>query len=178
IQNDRPVTELLDANYTFVNERLATHYGIPNVYGSFFRRVELTPDLDMRRGLIGKGLLMTISSQPGRTSPVQRGKTVLQTFLGVEPPSPPPNVEINLQVGDIHATTSPTMRQQMEMHRSVEPCASCHKIMDPIGFSLENFDAVGTWRTTEFGQPVDPSGVLVDGTKLNGVKELRQALVM
>jgi len=177
IQSDRPITELLDANYTFVNERLATHYGIPNVYGSFFRRVELTPDLDMRRGLIGKGLLMTISSQPGRTSPVQRGKTVLQTFLGVEPPSPPPNVEINLQVGDIHATTSPTMRQQMEMHRSVEPCASCHKIMDPIGFALENFDAVGTWRTTEFGQPVDPSGTLVDGTKLNGVKELRTALV-
>ena len=177
IQNDRPITEMLDANYTFVNERLAIHYGIPNVYGSFFRRVELTPDLDVRRGLLGKGLLMTISSQPGRTSPVQRGKTVMQTFLGVEPPAPPPNVEINLQVGDTHAKTSPTMRQQMEMHRSVEPCASCHKIMDPIGFSLENFDAVGAWRTMEFGQPVDPNGKLVDGTTLSGVKDLRNALV-
>ena len=176
IQNDMPVTDLLDADYTFVNERLANHYGIPNVYGSAFRKIELGDKFDVRRGLLGKGSLETISSQPGRTSPVQRGKTVMQTFLGVEPPAPPPNVEINLQSDDGRGGT-PTMRQQMEMHRSVEPCASCHKIMDPIGFSLENFDAIGAWRTMDAGQPVDPNGQLVDGTKLDGVKGLRAALV-
>lgn len=177
IQNDRPVTELLDANYTFVNERLAKHYGIKNVYGSYFRKVELAPELDYRRGLLGKALLMTISSQPGRTSPVQRGKTVLQTFLGVEPPAPPPNVEVNLQNSGDERSATPTMRQQMEMHRKNEPCASCHKIMDPIGFSLENFDATGAWRDLDGTQPVDAKGTLVDGTKLNGAKELRGALV-
>lgn len=177
IQNDRPVTELLDANYTFVNERLAKHYGIKNVYGSYFRKVELPPELDYRRGLLGKGLLMTISSQPGRTSPVQRGKTVLQTFLGVEPPAPPPGVEVDLKASGDDRNATPTMRQQMEMHRKNEPCASCHKIMDPIGFALENFDATGAWRDLDGTQPIDAKGVLVDGTQLNGAKELRQALV-
>lgn len=177
IQNDRPVTEMLDANYTFVNERLAKHYNIPNVYGSYFRKVELPAELDYRRGLLGKGLLMTISSQPGRTSPVQRGKTVMQTFLGVEPPAPPPNVEVNLQNGGDERGGVPTMREQMEMHRKNEPCASCHKIMDPIGFSLENFDATGAWRDLDGTKPVDAKGTLVDGTKLNGAKELRGALV-
>jgi hypothetical protein len=177
IQNDRPVTELLDANYTFVNERLAKHYKIPNVYGSYFRKVELPPELDYRRGLIGKGLLMTISSQPGRTSPVQRGKTVLQTFLGVEPPAPPPGVEVDLKSSADDRAATPTMRQQMEMHRKNEPCMSCHKIMDPIGFSLENFDATGAWRDLDGTQPIDAKGVLVDGTPLNGAKELRGALV-
>lgn len=178
IQNDRPVTELLDANYTFVNERLAKHYGIKNVYGSYFRKVELPVDLNYRKGLLGKGLLMTISSQPGRTSPVQRGKTVMQTFLGVEPPAPPPNVEVDLKAGgDDRNAPSPTMRQQMELHRKNEPCASCHKIMDPIGFSLENFDATGAWRTLDGSQPVDAKGILVDGTPLSGPNELRGALV-
>jgi len=177
IQNDRPVTELLDANYTFVNERLAKHYGIKNVYGSYFRRIELPADLSYRKGLLGKALLMTISSQPGRTSPVQRGKTVLQTFLGVEPPAPPPNVEVNLQNSGDDRNATPTMRQQMELHRKNEPCASCHKIMDPIGFSLENFDATGAWRDLDGTQPVDANGTLVDGTKLKGANELRGALV-
>jgi len=177
IHEDRSVLDLLDANYTFVNERLARHYGIPNVYGSAFRRVTLGPELDMRRGLLGKGYLMTVSSQPARTSPVQRGKTVMQVFLGVEPPPPPPNVPALKETrSDPHASR-PTMRQQMEMHRSVEPCASCHKIMDPIGFALENFDAVGQWRTTDEGAPINPAGVLVDGTKLDGVTDLRKALV-
>jgi mono/diheme cytochrome c family protein len=177
IHEDRSVLDLLDANYTFVNERLAKHYGIPNVYGSAFRRVTLGQDLDVRRGLLGKGYLMTVSSQPARTSPVQRGKTVMQVFLGVEPPPPPPNVPALAETkSDPHAAR-PTMRQQMEMHRSVEPCASCHKIMDPIGFSLENFDAIGQWRTTDEGAPINPAGVLVDGTKLNGVADLRNALV-
>jgi hypothetical protein len=177
IQEDRPVTDMLDANYTFVNERLAKHYGIPNVYGSFYRKVELPAELDYRRGVLGKGLFLTISSQPGRTSPVQRGKTVMQTFLGVEPPAPPPNVEVDLKSSADERLGTPTMREQMEMHREKEPCASCHKIMDPIGFSLENFDATGAWRDFDGSKPVDAKGTLVDGTKLNGAKELRGALV-
>jgi hypothetical protein len=177
IQNDRPVTEMLDANYTFVNERLAKHYSIPNVYGSYFRKVELPANLAYRRGLLGKGLLMTISSMPNRTSPVQRGKTVLQTFLGTEPPAPPPNVEVNLQASADDRNAPPSMRQQLELHRKNEPCATCHKIMDPIGFALENFDAVGAWRDIDGVNPVDATGVLVDGTPLKGPNELRGALV-
>jgi len=178
VHENRSVTELLDANYTFVNERLAKHYGIPNVYGSNFRRVELAPEFDMRRGLLGKGSLLTVSSQPGRTSAVQRGKTVMQVFLGVEPPSPPPNVPpLPPSATDVHGGRKPTMREQMEMHRKVEPCASCHKIMDPIGFALENFDAVGKYRTTDDGSPINAAGLLVDGTKMDGVTGLRQALV-
>jgi len=178
IQEDRPVTDLLDANYTFLNERLAEHYGIPNIYGSNFRRVELAPEFDMRRGLIGKGSFLTISSAPNRTSPVGRGKFTLQMFLGVEPPAPPPNVpDLPKQESSIRGGLKPTMRQQMELHRKNEPCASCHKIMDPIGLVLENFDGIGQWRTLDDGSPIDPSGQLVDGTKLNGVADLRAALV-
>src|SRR5580704_10526759 len=178
VHEDRPITDLIDANYTFVNERLARHYDIPNIYGSAFRRVTLGPEFDMRRGLLGKGYLETISSKPSGTSAVQRGKTVLQVFLGTEPPPPPPNVpQLTIIATDVHGGVRPTIRQQMEMHRSVEPCASCHKIMDPIGFSLENFDAVGHWRTTDDGAPINTAGVLVDGTKLNGVKELREAML-
>ncbi len=178
VREDRPVTDLLNANYTYLNERLAKHYGIPNVYGSNFRRVELPAEFDMRRGLLGKGSILTISSQVGRTSAVQRGKTVMQIFLGVSPPDPPPNVpDLPKADSTIHGGLKPTMRQQMELHRKNEPCASCHKIMDPIGFSLENFDAIGQWRTTDDGSPIDPAGMLVDGTKLNGVVSLRNALM-
>jgi mono/diheme cytochrome c family protein len=178
IHEDRPITDLLDANYTFVNERLARHYGIPNVYGSAFRRVQLGPEFDMRRGLLGKGLIETVTAYPNRTAPTVRGKMVMQLFLGVEPPPPPPNVPaLKESASDVHGAARPSMRQQMEMHRSVEPCASCHKIMDPIGFSLENFDAVGAWRTTDDGTPINPAGVLVDGSKLDGVQGLRAALV-
>jgi mono/diheme cytochrome c family protein len=178
IHEDKSIVDLINADYTFVNERLARHYGIPHVYGSAFRRVTLGPELDMRRGLLGKGYLETISSQPARTSPVQRGKTVMQIFLGVEPPPPPPNVPaLKETASDVHGGARPTMRQQMEMHRAVEPCATCHKIMDPIGFSLENFDAVGQWRTLDDGQPINPAGVLVDGSKLDGVAGLREALL-
>jgi len=178
IQEDRPVTDLLDANYTFLNERLAKHYGIPGIYGSNFRRVELPPEFDMRRGLIGKASFLTVSSVPNRTSPVNRGKFTMQIFLGVDPPAPPPNVEVNLQPSsNVHGGAKPTMRQQMEMHRKNEPCASCHKIMDPIGLTLENFDGVGQYRAMEEGSPIDPSGKLVDGTQLNGIADLRRALV-
>jgi len=178
VHEDKPVTDLLDANYTFVNERLAKHYGIDNIYGSAFRRITLPASLEVRRGLLGKGYFETISSKPSGTSAVQRGKAVMQVFLGVEPPPPPPNVPpLKEFASDVHGGTRPTIRQQMEMHRKVEPCASCHKIMDPIGFSLENFDAVGHWRTTDDGAPIDTNGVLVDGSKLDGVNGLRAALV-
>ncbi len=178
VHEDRSVTDLLDANYTFLNERLALHYGIPNIYGSNFRRVTLPGEFDVRRGLIGKGSLLTVSSQPNRTSPVGRGKTILQVFLGISPPDPPPNVPaLKEPEGAVHGGVKLTMRQQMEQHRASEPCASCHKIMDPIGFSLENFDAIGQWRTTDDGSPISAAGVLVDGSKLNGVADLRQALV-
>jgi cytochrome c551/c552 len=178
VHEDRSVIDLLNANYTFVNERLAKHYGMPNIYGSNFRRVELPLEFDMRRGLLGQASLQTISSQPQRTSPVGRGKTILQVFLGVSPPDPPPNVPaLKDQASAVHGEGKPTMRQQMEMHRKVEPCASCHKIMDPIGFSMENFDAIGKWRATDEGSPIDASGILVDGSKLDGVKGMREALL-
>jgi hypothetical protein len=178
VQEDRPVTDLLDANYTFLNERLAEHYGIPGIYGSNFRRVELPPAFDMRRGLIGKASFLTVSSVPNRTSPVNRGKFTLQIFLGVDPPAPPPNVEVNLVPGsNTHGGMKPTMRDQMEMHRKSEPCFSCHKIMDPIGLTLENFDGIGQYRAADDGTPINAAGVLVDGTKLNGIADLRTALV-
>jgi mono/diheme cytochrome c family protein len=178
VHEDRPITDLIDANYTFLNERLAKHYGIPDIYGSNFRRVTLAPEFDMRRGLLGKGAFETISSKPGGTMPPIRGKTVMQVFLGVEPPPPPPNVPALKDAGNtVHGGHKPSMREQMEMHRKVEPCFSCHKIMDPIGLSLENFDAVGHWRTEDGGNPIDSKGMLVDGTKIDGVNDLRKALL-
>jgi hypothetical protein len=178
VHEDRSVTDLLDAKYTFLNERLAKHYGIPGVYGSNFRRVELTPEFDMRRGLLGQASVETISSYPQRTTPTVRGKTIMQIFLGVSPPDPPPNVpQLKDQGAAVHGGAKPTMRQQMEMHRKNAPCSTCHKIMDPIGFSMENFDAVGAWRTSDNGSPIDPSGVLVDGSKLDGVQGMREALL-
>jgi mono/diheme cytochrome c family protein len=179
VQDDRSLLDLIDGNYTFVNERLAKHYGIPNIYGSEFRRVALSPELDMRRGMLGKGSFLEVSSQPDRTSPVGRGKTVMETFLGVSPPAMPPGVVIKLVStdSDVHGAAKPSMREQMEMHRKVEPCATCHKIMDPIGFALENFDAIGAWRTQDAGNPIDATGYLVDGSKLDGLKGLREALV-
>jgi hypothetical protein len=178
VHDDRSVIDLLNGNYTYVNERLAKHYGIPNIYGSNFRRIELPPEFDMRRGLLGKGSIETVTAYPQRTSPTVRGERIMQIFLGVDPPPPPPNVPaLTESASDVHGNAKPTMRQQMEMHRKVEPCATCHKIMDPIGFSLENFDAIGQWRTTDEGSPIDASGRLVDGTQLNGVATLRNALV-
>jgi len=176
---DRSILDLLTADYTFVNERLAKHYGIPNIYGPQFRRVMLTPELDMRRGLLGKGGLMTLTSNAARTSPVTRGKWYLQTFLGVSPPDPPPNVPaIKEKPADSTGNSkAPTMRQTMEAHHTNPVCASCHKIFEPIGLGLENFDAVGAWRTQDEGSPIDASGVLVDGTKVDGVASLRDSLV-
>jgi hypothetical protein len=179
VQEDRSLIDLIDGNYTFVNERLAKHYGIPNVYGSDFQRVTLTAANDARRGLMGKGFFLEVSSPPDRTSPVGRGKAVMNIFLGVAPPDPPPGVVIKLTStdSDVHGAAKPSMRQQMEMHRKVDPCATCHKIMDPIGFALENFDAIGAWRTQDAGNKIDAVGYLVDGSLLDGPKGLREAML-
>jgi hypothetical protein len=178
VQEDRSVLELLDGNFTFVNERLAKQYGIPNVYGPHFRRVTLPASLEVRRGLLGKGALMTVTSNAARTSPVTRGKWFLQTFLGVSPPDPPPNVPALAErpPDTTGNSKAPTMRQTLEKHRVNPVCSSCHQIFEPMGLALENFDAVGAWRTLDEGQPIDPSGVLPDGTKVNGVVDLRKAL--
>jgi mono/diheme cytochrome c family protein len=179
VREDRSVLDLLDADYTFVNERLAKHYGIPNLYGPQFRRVTLPAELDMRRGLLGKGALLTVTSQAARTSPVIRGKWFLQTFLGVSPPEPPPDVPaIKEKPADTTGNSkAPTMRQILEAHHTNPTCATCHRIFEPMGLALENFDAVGAWRTQDEGLPIDATGVLVDGTKVDGVGSLRNLLV-
>jgi hypothetical protein len=175
IQEDRSVIDLLNANYTFVNERLAKHYGIPNVYGSQFRRVSW-PDDSPRRGLLGQGSILTVTSIATRTSPVQRGKWLLENVLGTPPNPPPANVPPlkDNKAGDKQLS----VRERMEAHRASPACAGCHKVLDPLGFALENYDAVGQWRTvSESGDKIDASGVLADGTKVSGVADLRAALL-
>lgn len=180
VREDRSVVDLLTADYTFLNERLARHYGIPNIYGSEFRRVALGPELDYRRGLLGQGSFLSVTwVQNFRTSPVKRGVWVLENILGTPPPEPPPNVP-PLEDTKGGGQKILTLREQMTMHRKNEPCASCHKLMDPIGFALENFDADATWRTKQGGDGgvvIDASAELWDGTKVNGPVELRKALV-
>lgn len=172
LTEDRSVLELLTADYTFVNERLARHYGIPNVYGPHFRRV--TPIDNARRGLLGKGGVLLVTSHPDRTSPVVRGKWILDNLIGMPPPPPPPDVP---QFPETAPGTPPTVRARMEQHRVNPACASCHSLMDPIGLALETFDAVGAWRTEEGGTPIDATGVLWDGTRVDGVAALRDALL-
>jgi hypothetical protein len=177
IKEDRSILDLLSANYTYVNEKLAKHYGISGVLGNSFHRVTLTDE--NRFGLLGQASILTVTSFSNRTSPVVRGKWVLEQLLGAAVPVPPPNVpplkEVPVIGGDL--VKRQTVRERLEQHRSVEPCASCHKIMDPIGLSLENYDAVGSWRTQDSGYPVDTSGQLVDGTKVTSPVNLRQALL-
>jgi hypothetical protein len=175
MQEDRSVIDLLDADFTFVDERLARHYGIPDIHGSRLRRIPLGPD-DPRRGLLGQGSILTVTSAANRTSPVTRGKWVLENVLGAPPPNPPPGVETNLEK-DAAQVKVTSLRQRMELHRSSPVCASCHRLMDPIGFSLENFDNTGKWRTLDGKTPIDASGQLADGTRLNGPATLRQALL-
>jgi hypothetical protein len=174
MHEDHNVLDLLNANYTFVNERLARHYGIPNIYGSQFRRVTVTDDA--RRGLLGQGSLLTVTSVATRTSPVQRGKWLLENILGT-PPNPPPAGVPPLK--DNAAGGKPlTVRERMEQHRASPSCAGCHKVLDPLGFALDNFDGVGAWRTLgEDGTAIDATGVLADGTKVNGPVDLRNALL-
>jgi hypothetical protein len=173
VREDRSVVDFLDADYTFVNERLARHYGIPNVYGTQFRRVTLSDE--NRRGLLGQGSILTATSYANRTSPTERGKWILDNFLGTPPPPPPPNVPTlkeNSPNGQVL-----TMRQRMEQHRANSACAVCHQVMDPLGFALDNFDALGKWRTAEGGTPIDPSGKFPDGTPFQGPSGLRKALL-
>jgi hypothetical protein len=175
IHEDRSILDLLTADYTFVNERLAKHYGIPDVYGPQFRRVALGPELDMRRGLLGKGALLTITSDVARSSPVKRGKWFLETFLDISPPDPPPGVETDLKA--VPGEVPKTLRARMEAHRANPSCAGCHQSFEPMGLAMENFDAVGAWRTLDAGQPIDPTGVTNDGTQLDGLKSLRDFTV-
>lgn len=175
VREDRNVIDLLTASDTFLNERLAKHYGIPDIYGSHFRRVTLGPEHDYRTGLLGKGSILMVTSYPNRTSPVQRGKWILENILGAPVPTPPPNVP-ELEDDAAPGDESLSVRALMEAHRTNPVCASCHQIMDPIGFSLENFDAIGGWRDRDDGNPIDASGVLVDGTVMEGPAGLREAI--
>jgi mono/diheme cytochrome c family protein len=175
VRENRSALDLLRADYTFVNERLATHYGIPNIKGEHFRRVTLPAD-GKRRGLLGQGSILTVTSYPDRTSPVVRGKWILENLLGTPPPPPLPNVP-PLRATDTSGVVLP-MRQRMERHRSNPVCASCHAMMDPLGLSLENFDAIGRWRTLgESSAPIDASGMAPDGTRFDGPDGLRGTLL-
>jgi hypothetical protein len=172
VREDRNVMDFLTADYTFVNERLARHYGIPEIYGSRFRRVTLGSEFDMRRGLLGKGGVLMSTSRADRTSPVLRGKWILENLIGSPPPPPPPNVPpLDAKPG----AKPRTIRERMASHRA-PGCVSCHQLIDPPGFALEGFDAVGAWRTQEAGAPIDASSRLADGREVNGVADLRNAL--
>lgn len=178
MREDRSLIDLLSANYTFVNERLARHYGIPNILGNRFRRVTITDE--NRTGLLGHASILMLTSTASRTSPVKRGKYVMEVLLGTPPPPPPPNVPAlteNSEARTGHVAKPLSVRERMEQHRDNPYCAGCHKLMDPIGFALENFDGIGIWRNKDNGFPIDPAGQMFDGTALNGPASLRRALL-
>ena len=172
LREDRSVLDFMNADYTFVNERLARHYGMKGIYGESFRRVPVTDE--NRRGLLGQASILAVTSLPTRTSPVNRGKWILTNLLGTPPPPPPPNVPALKTSAEGGKPSS--VRERMEAHRANPYCASCHKIMDPLGFALENFDAVGQWRETDEGAKIDPSGIMYDGTKVSSPADLRKML--
>jgi Protein of unknown function (DUF1588)/Protein of unknown function (DUF1585)/Protein of unknown function (DUF1592) len=173
VSDNRSVLDLIKADHTFLNERLAKHYGIAHVYGSHFRRVTL--DKDSRRGgLLRQGSVLAVTSYATRTSPVVRGHWVLKNLLGNPPPPPPPNVPA-LQDNTVSASLS--LRERLEQHRANAACAGCHNLLDPVGFALENYDAIGRWRDTEDGQAIDTSGSLWDGTQLHGADDLERAIL-
>jgi len=178
VREDRPITELLTADYTFVNERLAKHYGIKNVYGSQFRRVVLGTDMDVRKGLTGKGALLVTTAKPDRTSPVTRGKWIMTNILGMSPPDPPPDVPpLPARMTDNAGNSKqPSMRQKMLDHRVRSDCIQCHAMMDPIGFALENFDAIAAWRMQDEGNSIDSGATMFDGTKVAGPAGVRNWL--
>jgi hypothetical protein len=175
MHDDLSVIRLLDAEFTYLNDRLAEHYGINDIHGSYFRRVDLPLD-SPRRGLLGHASILTVTSVTNRTSPVIRGSWILETLLGSPAPVPPPNVETTL-AGDNGDAIGSTVRARLEAHRGSPTCASCHAIMDPIGFSLENFDLIGAWRDTDEGMQIDTRATLADGTRIDGPGELREALL-
>jgi hypothetical protein len=175
LRADLSVVELLSADHTFVDERLARHYGVPNIRGSRFRRVELA--VGARRGLLGHGSILTVTSAPNRTSPVKRGQWILANLLGTPPPPPPDGVETNLDETAPAGAAPTTMRERLKRHMADPSCAACHNLMDPLGFALENFDFIGQWRDAEGGTTVDAHGVFVDGSTLEGPAGLRQVLL-
>ncbi len=175
MREDRSALDLLTADYTFLNERVARHYGIDGIQGAHFRRVDLGAE-NPRRGLLGQGSILAVTSYPDRTSPVVRGKWILENLLGAPPPAPPANVPA-LRETDGEGTKL-TMRERFAAHRENPNCASCHAIMDPLGFSLENFDAIGRWRTIgDAGESIDARGAMPDGAEFDGVDGLREALL-
>jgi hypothetical protein len=175
LREDRSIDDLLNADYTFVNERLARHYGIPGIYGSRFRRVTL-PNHDQRGGLLAEGALLATTSYPDRTSPVLRGKWLLNNIFGLSVPPPPPTVDRNLETKPGAKPT--TMRERLAQHRQDPSCNGCHSVIDPLGFALENFDVIGGWRTVdELGKPIDASGATASGTKIDGLTGLRALLL-
>jgi hypothetical protein len=177
MREDHSVLALMTSDQTFVNQRLAEHYGIPNIYGNHFRRITLGDDLEPRHGLLGKGSLLTVTSYAHRTSPVVRGKWLLENVLGTPPPPPPPDVPALTENAD-SGEPPRSVRERMEAHRANPVCASCHRVMDPLGFALENFDGIGRWRSTnEAGTPIDTAGQLADGTPVDGPVGLRSALL-
>jgi hypothetical protein len=177
VREDHPITELLTADYTYVNERLAKHYGIKNIYGSQFRRVELGPGFEARRGLTGKGAFLVTTSKPDRTSPVTRGKWVMTNLLGMSPPSPPADVPpLPARAADPQAK-EPSMRKKMMDHRVRNDCTQCHRLMDPIGFALENFDAIGLWRSHDEGEAINAKDLFFDNTTVDGPVAMRDWLV-
>ena len=175
VRDDRSLFDLLTADYTFVNERTARHYGIANVTGNDFRRVAVP---DYRRGILGQGSILTLTSIATRTSPVQRGKWVMEVLLGSSPPPPPPNVPaLEETKGTADSGRSLSVRQRMEQHRSNPACTSCHRVIDPLGLALDNFDVTGKWRINDGDAPVDASGTLFDGTTIDGPAGLRSAIL-
>jgi hypothetical protein len=176
LRGNRSVLELMSANYTFLNERLAKHYGIPGVYGERFRMVKLTDP--NRFGLLGQGSILSLTAVATRTSPVYRGKYILATFLDTPPIPPPPDVPTLEESNKTGAVKAKTLREQVEAHRAKQPCAGCHRTIDPPGFALEHFNSVGQWRDRdEFGRPIDSAGVLADGTNVDGPVAMREAIL-
>jgi hypothetical protein len=171
IENDLSVLDLLDADYTFVNERLARHYGLPDVKGPEFQQVSVAGS--PRAGLLTHASVMTMTSNPNRTSPVKRGKWIMEVVLNTPPPPPPPNVP---ELEAAKADETATLREQLQLHRQNASCASCHRMMDDLGFGLENFDAIGRFRDTDRGQPIDTTGELPDGSTFSGPRELAAVL--
>jgi hypothetical protein len=175
VREDRSLLEFLTADYTFVNDRVARHYGIPNVTGQTFRRVTVP---EYRRGVLGHGSVLTLTSIADRTSPVMRGKWVMEVLLGTPPPPPPPNVPALEETKGTNASGRQlTVRERMEQHRSNPACTSCHRVIDPMGLALENFDATGRWRLKDGTAPVDAAGTLFDGTTVDGPGGLRDAVL-
>src|SRR5581483_9117769 len=176
VREDRNILDLLTADYSYINERIARVYGIPNVIGDEFRRVAMPPE---RRGILGQGSILMQTAVADRTSPVQRGKWIMEVLLGSPPPPPPPNVNTNLDetVSAAAAGRNLSTRERMEEHRKNPSCASCHRVIDPLGLALENFDTIAAWRIKDNGVKIDASGTLYDGTKLDGAASLRDALL-